>query len=138
MRILIVEDDFASRRLLQKYLAPYGECDIVVDGQEAVDAFLLAWEDRDPYDFICLDIMLPRMDGLQVLKRIREEEKSRGILGLEGVKVLMTTALNDARNIIEAFNSQCEAYLPKPLDRRKLLEEMEALGLIRLEERSGS
>ena len=67
MRFLIVEDDFGSRRLMQMLLQPYGQCDVVVDGREAIDAFLLAWEDNQPYDAIFLDIMMPVVDGHEAL-----------------------------------------------------------------------
>jgi two-component system, chemotaxis family, chemotaxis protein CheY len=131
VRILIVEDDFASRRLMQKLLSPYGACEVVVDGEEAVGAFTASLENEQPYDLVCLDIMLPRMDGQQVLKRIREEEERRGILGRDGTKVIMTTALSDTRNIISAFHSQCEGYVTKPVSRERLLSEIKELGLLK-------
>ncbi|MFP4563130.1 MAG: response regulator [Spirochaetia bacterium] len=130
MRILIVEDEFGSRKLLQKFLSPYGECDLAVDGQEAVDAFKLALKEEDPYELVCLDIMLPKKDGQTVLKEIRQIEAKQGKEGLDGVKIIMTTALNDPKNIMEAFKSQCEAYIPKPISKQKLLEEMRNLGLV--------
>lgn len=55
MRILIAEDDFASRKVILKFLSVYGECDVTVDGMEAVDAFMMALEEDNPYDLICLD-----------------------------------------------------------------------------------
>ena len=130
MKILIVEDDFASRKLMQKYLSPYGICEVVVDGEEAVLAFSESLENDDPFDLVCLDIMLPKKDGQQVLKSIRSLEASRGIEGSEGVKVIMTTALGDAENIMSAFRSQCEGYLTKPVTRQRLLEEIKELGLL--------
>lgn len=130
LRILIVEDEFGSRKLLQKFLSPYGVCDLAVDGEEAVEAFKLAMKEEEPYDLICLDIMMPKKDGQTVLKEIREIEESYNISGLDGVKIIMTTALNDPKNILEAFKSQCEAYIPKPISKQKLLEEMKALQLI--------
>ncbi|ORC36506.1 response regulator [Marispirochaeta aestuarii] len=130
MKILIVEDDFASRKLMQKYLSPYGICEVVVDGEEAVLAFSESLENDDPFDLVCLDIMLPKKDGQQVLKSIRNLEASRGIEGSEGVKVIMTTALGDAENIMSAFRSQCEGYLTKPVTRQRLLEEIKELGLL--------
>jgi two-component system chemotaxis response regulator CheY len=130
VRILIVEDDFASRKLMQKFLSPYGRCDAVVDGEEAVSAFKEALEGDQPYDLVCLDIMLPRMDGQQVLKQIRAEEERRGILGRDGARVIMTTALSDTRNIISAFHSQCEGYVTKPVSKEKLLAEIQDLGLL--------
>lgn len=130
MKILIVEDEFGSRKLLQKFLSPYGVCDMAVDGDEAVEAFSLAMKDNDPYDLVCLDIMLPKKDGQEVLKEIRGIEKDNGKYGLDGTKIIMTTALNDPKNIMEAFKSQCEAYIPKPITKQKLLEEMKSLGLL--------
>ncbi len=55
MRILIVEDDFASRKVLQKMLSPYGECDMAADGEEAVKACRMALEENSPYGLICMD-----------------------------------------------------------------------------------
>jgi two-component system chemotaxis response regulator CheY len=130
MKTLVVEDDFASRKLMQRYLAPYGECDVVVDGKEAVEAFELALTENDPYDLICLDIMLPKKDGQQVLKEIRQLEKDRGIIGSDGAKVLMTTALGDAKNVMEAFRSQCDGYLQKPVGREQIVRELKELGLV--------
>jgi len=130
MRILVVEDEFGSRKLLQKFLSPYGECDMAVDGEEAVEAFKLSLDEKDRYDLICLDIMLPKKDGQEVLKEIRDIEEEAGIKGLNATKVIMTTALNDPKNIMDAFKSQCEAYIPKPISKQKLLEEMKGLDLI--------
>ena len=79
MKILLAEDDFASRKFMDKQLSRYGECDVMVDGEEAVDAFLMALEDDEPYDLACLDVMMPVMDGYQVLKAIRDIEAQRGI-----------------------------------------------------------
>ncbi|MBP2664433.1 MAG: cheY7 [Firmicutes bacterium] len=56
MRILIAEDDMVSRKFLSKFLSQYGECDLTVDGLEALDAFLLSLKDNNPYDLVCLDI----------------------------------------------------------------------------------
>ena len=52
MRILIAEDDFASRKLLLKFMSEYGECDVTVDGMEAVDAYLMALDAETPYDLV--------------------------------------------------------------------------------------
>lgn len=131
MRVLIVEDQIASRELLGRILSPYGECDIAVDGKEAIKAFSLAWEKGQPYDLVCLDIILPEMDGREVLKAIRKKEKEMGIGGLDGVAVIMTTALADSKNIMGAFRDGCEAYIVKPIDTRKLLRQVRDLGLIR-------
>ena len=133
MRTLIVEDEFTSRKLLQSLLAPYGHCDIAVDGKEAIEAFRLAWKENHPYDLICLDIMLPKMDGQEALNEIRRLEAERGIHGLSRVKIIMVTALGDSENIMKAFKGQCEAYLVKPIYKEKLLKEIRPLGLLEQE-----
>lgn len=130
MRILIAEDDMVSRNFLNKFLSRYGECDLVVDGLEAIDAFLVALKDEEPYSLICLDIMLPKVDGVKALKAIRDLEKQYGICREKRVKIIMTTALTGAQLVQTAFDYGCEAYAAKPIDTQKLMEVMRKLGLI--------
>ena len=130
MKILLPEDDFASRKFMDKQLSRYGECDVMVDGEEAVDAFMMALEDDEPYDLACLDVMMPVMDGYQVLKAIRNIEKQKKIPKDKCVKVVMTTALNEERNVKMAFDLGCEAYVGKPIDVEKFEKVLKKLGLI--------
>lgn len=134
MKTLIVEDGFVGRRLLVSILSAYGSCDTAVNGLEALEAFELAWSEGAPYDLICLDIMLPEMDGHEVLKRIRSFEAAKGISGLNCVKVIMTTSLSDFENIRTAFVEQCEGYLVKPISKAKLIETLKKLELVQSEE----
>ena len=131
MRTLIVEDEFTSRIKLQRLLAPYSECEVVVDGEEGIKAFNLSMEEGFKYDLICLDILMPKMDGQDVLKKIREIEKKNRIQGLDRVKIMMITSLDDADNVMESFRSECESYLPKPYTKEKLLKNLQLLGLLR-------
>ncbi len=130
MRILIAEDDYASRRFMQNFLSRYGECDVTVDGKEALDAFLMALEEKEPYDLICLDIMMPLLDGYEVLRAIREKEKEEQISEEEESKVIMTTALGDSRTVKKAFDLGCVAYAGKPIDKEKFERQLKKLGLI--------
>ena len=131
MKTLIVDDDFTSRKLLLKILSGYGSCDVAVDGKEAVNAFKLALNEWEIYDLVCLDIMMPNMDGQEALVEIRKLEKEKGILGLDGVKVIMTTALDDADSVKTAFREQCEAYLVKPIEKDKLVQKLNEFDLIK-------
>lgn len=130
MKTLIVEDDFVSRRLLQSMLTPYGKVDIAVNGLEAFEAFKLAIDEQNAYDLICIDILMPEMNGQELLKKIRDYEEMIGIMGLDGVKIIMTTAIGDFGNIKSAFVEQCDAYMVKPIDRNKLVDKLEELCLI--------
>jgi len=130
MRTLIVEDDFTSRLLLQSFLSKYGECHVAVNGKEALAAFRAAQESGQKYDLICMDIMMPEMDGQTAVKEIRALEEAGGTLSTKGAKIIMTTALSDVQNIIQSFKSLSDAYLFKPIDTGKLLGHMRDLHLI--------
>jgi len=130
MRALIAEDDFTSRLLMQKLLAPYGESHVAINGREALEAFKSARSKRRPYDLICLDIMMPEMDGQTVLREIRAIEEGAGIRLGRGVKVLMTTALKDADNVLQAFRELCDGYVVKPIEKAKLLKCLREFGLV--------
>ena len=130
MRILLAEDDFVTRKFMMNFLSKYGDCDVTVDGMEAVDAFMMAMEEGDPYDLVCLDIMMPALDGYQTLKAIRDIEKERNIPEEKRSKIVMTTALNEGRNVTKAFELGCVAYAGKPIDQEKFENVLRKLELI--------
>lgn len=127
LKILIAEDDTISRKLLWKVLGDYGECDLVINGIEAVDAFMIALKEDKPYDLICLDIMMPKADGITVLRTMRELEKQ---FKVNESKIIMVTALNETDVIDDAFNKGADAYAPKPIDIDRLLEVLKNFELI--------
>lgn len=129
MKILIAEDDLVSRKFLHKFLLRYGECDLVVDGIETIDAYVLSIKEGKPYDLICLDIMMPKVDGVKVLKAIKKLETQLGILPENRAKIIMTTALAETRIVEQAFEQGCDAYASKPIDTKKFVEIIEKLGL---------
>jgi two-component system chemotaxis response regulator CheY len=131
VKCLIAEDHLLSRRILKELLSPLWDCDIAVNGQEAIDSFELAHQAKRPYDAIFMDIMMPGIDGLEALQCIRTLERKMGIPSHLTVKVIMVTALNDPRTVIKSFN-ECEAdsFIVKPLSRHKLANELRSLKLI--------
>jgi len=132
MRILLAEDDFASRKFMGKLLAQYGECDETVDGEEASDAFAMAMEDGQPYELVCLDVMMPVMDGYQVLQSIREMEEKSGIPETGRAKIIMVTALNEENSAKKAENlaNHADAHVGKPIDVEKFEQVLRGLKLI--------
>jgi two-component system chemotaxis response regulator CheY len=130
LRMLLVEDDFASRLLLQTFLSRYGECHIAVNGREAVEAFRSASERGQGYDLICMDIMMPEMDGREAVRHVRALEDSRGIPSTRGVKIVMTTTVDDLKEVARCFMELCDAYLVKPIDLGKLLGHMKSYQLV--------
>jgi two-component system chemotaxis response regulator CheY len=130
VKTIIVEDEFTSRALLREILKRYGPPHIAMNGKEAVESVREALEAAEPFDLICLDIMMPEMDGQEALKRIRQVEEEAGVTAEKRAKVIMTTALADRSNVLEAIRGQCDYFLVKPIDGRTLLEGLRRLGLI--------
>lgn len=127
MKILIAEDDRVSRAFFQKFMSAYGTCDIAVDGMEALDLYMDAVKTKAPYELLCLDIMMPRVDGLKVLKVVRAMEEQHQ---LPRAKIIMMTALADVEYVDEAFALGCDAYASKPVDTAKVEQVMQNLGLL--------
>jgi two-component system, chemotaxis family, chemotaxis protein CheY len=130
MKSLVVEDEFVARCVLQRFLARYGECDVAVDGAEAVDAVMHALQNADGYDLICLDIGLPKLNGQGVLERVRELELERGVQLGQGCRVIMTTITSLTSHVLGAFRGGADAYLTKPISLHALSQELRTLRLV--------
>ena len=130
MRILIAEDDRVSRTFLTQFMSQYGDCDVAVDGMEALDHVMDSLKRKEPYDLLCLDIMMPKVDGLKVLKVIRALEEQREIRKRDHLRIIMMTAITDVEHVDEAFRLGCDAYAPKPVDTDQVLEVMKSLRLM--------
>jgi two-component system, chemotaxis family, chemotaxis protein CheY len=131
MKTLIVEDDVTSRIIMEKIISPFGETHHAADGEEAMKIFLSAMDEGEPFDLICLDIMMPKMDGHQVLAAIRKAEAEKGIDKYDRTKIVMTTALEDHENRMKAFGERCDAYLVKPIDKEQMLVRLVGLGILK-------
>lgn len=130
MKTLIVEDNFTNRLLLQELLRSYGPTEVAVDGKQGLAAVAAALTANAPFDLICLDIMMPEMDGREALKEIRALEAAHDIPIGRGARILMTTALHDKDSIMQAFRDQCDGYLVKPIDKARLLGYLRELDLV--------
>jgi two-component system chemotaxis response regulator CheY len=129
LKCLIVDDEVVCRKSIAQLLIPYGDCRICSDGYQAIEALSEAIDAGHPYDVVFLDIKMPGMDGHETLTAIREVEESRGIVGSDGVRVIMSTSLADSKHCIQAFREGCEAYLVKPFGETQLLEGLRQVGL---------
>lgn len=129
MRILVVEDEPVSQRIMAKLLSDLGQITTADDGLQALTRYKQALADGDAFDLIALDIMMPEMNGHELLREIRSFEDSQNIGESRRVKVVMTTALSDARTVVAAFDHGCEAYLVKPIERNVLYSELRKLGI---------
>jgi Response regulators consisting of a CheY-like receiver domain and a winged-helix DNA-binding domain len=101
MKILVVEDDKVIREGICEYLSEFGyEMYEAEDGRKALDIF----KDKD-INLIILDIQIPLLNGLEVLKEVRKESK---------IPILMLTAFSDEEYKISAFSSLADGYIEKP------------------------
>ena len=128
MRILIVDDDYNSRLVLERLLQKYGECHVEDNGKKAVAVFVQGLFENRPFELVCMDIMMPEMDGQLALKIIRTVEEKWGVQPGDEAKVLMVSALDDVKEVSRAFFQGCATdYIVKPLSRNVLIDKVEKL-----------
>lgn len=127
MRSLIVDDDDMGRMMLATLLEEYGPCDHAVHGQQALELFDRAAADGSPYDLICLDIVMPVMDGTETLRQIRERDQNRG----QRTTVFMISACHTPQDIENAFfEGDCDDYIVKPFRREAVTQMLSRYSLI--------
>jgi two-component system chemotaxis response regulator CheY len=128
MKILLVEDELTSRRTLISFLHPIGEVDICVNGNIALNVAKKALENNQPYELIFLDIMISNLDGISTLKKIRQLETQHGVKEHAKSKVIMTSANTDKDVILKAAQAGCTSYMIKPIDKKRLYNEIRKHG----------
>ena len=115
MRILLAEDEKALSKALVKIFEKNNySVDAVFDGEDA-----LAYLEAGCYDAAVLDIMMPKIDGITVLKKIRAEGNM--------IPVLMLTARSEIEDRVQGLDSGANDYLPKPFDTRELLARIRSI-----------
>jgi len=136
MRALIVDDDVHASKLLLKHLKKIAkfDVDIASSGQQAVEMMKISFREDYPFNLICLDIMMPGLDGHQTLTEIRKIEYAKMLSPEEGAKVMMISSLEDERNILKSFMELCDAYLIKPVTQKELFNKLQELNLLNIPE----
>ena len=131
MKILIVDDEPINRTLLHHLSAPYGESSLAGDVIQAVEAFAQGLESGEPFHLVLLDVVMPCMDGVLALKKMRVLEKRHNITLPRAATIIMTTSMDSATTQIEATRGRgCDEYLIKPITKKKFLAALKAQNLI--------
>ena len=130
MKTLIVEDDPTCSILLQTILQEYGPVQTAGNGRQAVEVVKESLDKKEPFNLICMDIMMPEMNGQQAVAAIRAMEEAREIFS-NGATIIMITSIDDEESAKTAYSNFCDLYVVKPIEKIPLLEELRKLGLIR-------
>ena len=131
MRILIVDDDAPNRKLLMDIASRIGECEAAAGGEEALSAFKKAWEEWRPLNLIFLDVLMPGMDGKEVLLKIREIEKEKKISEQHQARIIMVTGVSEKETVVDCLRNGCNEFLVKPIDIQLVFEKVKKLGLMK-------
>ncbi|NCC26421.1 MAG: response regulator [Deltaproteobacteria bacterium] len=128
VKIMIVDDSYDNRFILRKTLETRGICIEECDGKQAVGSFVKALHENEPFDLVCMDIMMPEVDGQTALQIIRAVENKWGVPPGQECKVIMISALNSPGEVSKAFFKGCATdYVTKPIDRDRLLAKIDAI-----------
>ncbi|MEI6436224.1 MAG: response regulator [Bacteroidota bacterium] len=128
--ILIAEDDDGHAELIREGLEESGVCNKIIrfsNGEDAWNFLSVAGNknvrDKNKTYLLLLDINMPKMDGVEVLKRMKSDEE------LKEIPVMMLTTTDDPREVEACYKIGCNMYITKPVDFVKFTETLKRLGL---------
>lgn len=123
--VLVVDDNKITTKLMNRYLSPNG-----FDVMEAYDGIdCLEKVAATPPDAVVLDVMMPRLDGYETVKRMKEDP------ALRHIPVVIVTALNDVANQIKAIEAGADDFLSKPIEDKLLIAKVKLLSSLNIERR---
>ncbi|MBF0201145.1 MAG: HDOD domain-containing protein [Desulfamplus sp.] len=128
IKILIVEDEPVSRTKIAKMLDDVGTLELFEAGKDALEAFIKAFEAKSPFNFLILDVSMPEMDGIELLKKIRKFEKQSLVPRESASKIVMLTSYSDKKTVIACHAAGCDDYAVKPFKKDVIIKKMEKLG----------
>jgi two-component system, cell cycle response regulator len=115
--ILVVDDQPQNIELLEAYLVPQGyEIVKAASGEEALEKLI-----HNQIDLVLLDVMMPKMSGIEVLKNLRADEKTKAI------PVVMVTVLKEIEDKVKALEAGCDDFISKPFDKVELLARVKSI-----------
>ena len=120
-KILVIDDNVINRTLIIDSLAGLAECDEAVNGRVAFKIFNKTYDDK-VYDLYLVDIAMPEIDGVKLIKLIRELEDFNRVPEEERLPIIVVTAYQDRLKEIFALN--CYDYMLKPIDPDDLIEKI--------------
>lgn len=120
-RFLIAEDDALSRKILEDFFSGFSDCDTAEDGLEAFTMFEKAILEGRPYDLVCTDLIMPKIDGHDLIRKIRAREQSLPIQNCIKTIIFVISVSDSTRDMANALlECDCNDYIVKPFHREQL------------------
>jgi two-component system chemotaxis response regulator CheY len=130
-RFLVVDDEDMGRLMLQDFLSEFANCDVAANGKEGLLLFEKALAEGNPYRLLCVDVIMPEMNGLALVRRIRDIEKSHPVFTDFHTSVFVISASDSAWDKADfLLDNLCDDYIVKPFSRSDLMAKLYALKLI--------
>jgi two-component system chemotaxis response regulator CheY len=133
-RFLIVDDDELSCKILADFMSEFAVCDTAANGNIGYELFEKAIAGGRPYDLICSDVVMPELDGHEMVCQIRAREESLPIIGYIRTKIFMISSSGSAKDMTQAIlDNDCDDYIVKPFHRETLKAVLQKYDLIDIE-----
>ncbi len=130
MRILIVERGFNSQEMVKNFFSVIGNCDVAGNVNDAVEDYRMSWISCKPYDLICMGVTISDSDRKQTIERIREIEREMDMTDSDGVRIIMTSSVDDPVAVSEGeYAKGVVAHLYKLENKKSSYENTCILGL---------
>jgi two-component system chemotaxis response regulator CheY len=130
-KFLIVEDDRVSSKILENFLTNFADCDTAPNATVAFDLFEKSIIDGHPYDLICSDVVMPEVDGHELIRKIREREESLPIIDSIRTRIFMISTSDSPKDMTQAIlDNGCDDYVVKPFHRDALKDILQKYDLI--------
>jgi len=126
VRVLVADDESVAREAVSRFMQAYGECLTAEGSREACEVYRKAWEAGRPMDLVFINIFMQGGGGQQALEQIRRFERDKGLK--QACIIAVFSELDDPMYVVSAFSAGASAYLVKPIQEKRLEEELDRLG----------
>lgn len=131
LRILIVDDSTSARYQVAQHLAEYGSCEQARDGLEAVALVESSLTEEEPFDLIVMDVEMPRLNGIEAVRRINDLFESHAVPEEKRSRIIMLSSHGDAGRVLKAqYDAGADLYVTKPFKPETLIQAMASLDLV--------
>jgi two-component system chemotaxis response regulator CheY len=130
-RFLVVDDDEMGRLMLQDFLSEFAPCDCAVNGREGLDFFERALAGGNPYDMLCVDLVMPEMNGLALIRKIRDIEKTHPFFSNSRTRIFVISASDSTWEKADLLlDNLCDDFITKPFNRDSLKADLYKYDLV--------